>query len=212
MRGFVVTGTDTGIGKTVFAAALTSALDGVYWKPIQSGTKEQTDSDLVIRLADIPPSRALPEAYRLKVPLSPHRAAELESVKIDPDKLALPEITRPLIIEGAGGVLVPLTRKIVYADVFARWKLPVILVCRTTLGTINHTLLSLEALRQRKIDVAGVAFIGDENSDNERTICEMGQTFRLGRLPFLDPLTHETLQAAFTARFSLDTFKSKKAA
>jgi dethiobiotin synthetase len=212
MEGFVITGTDTGVGKTVFAAALTSALNGVYWKPIQSGAEEQVDSDLVIRLADIPPSRALPEAYRFKAPLSPHRAAELEKIKIDPGKLVLPETTRPLIIEGAGGVLVPITRKMVYADVFARWKLPVILVCRTTLGTINHTLLSLEALRRRRINVTGVVFVGDETDDVERTICEMGQTFRLGRLPYLDPLTHETLQSAFAARFSLGTFTSKKAA
>lgn len=212
MQGFVVTGTDTGIGKTVFAAALTAALGAKYWKPVQSGLEGSTDSELVCELAGIPKAGIVPEIYRFKASLSPHRAAELECKTIDVENLLLPPIDGVLVIEGAGGVLVPLTRQIVYADIFARWQLPVILVSRTVLGTINHTLLALEALRQRNIDVLGVAFIGDEQEDTERTICKMGKARRLGRLPFLDPLTPQLLKSSFAAQFHLGDFAFKKAA
>ena len=142
-RALVVTGTDTGIGKTVFAAALAGALDGAYWKPVQAGLDEETDSDCVARLSRLPEDRILPEAYRLRTPCSPHRAAEIDGVTIDPAQLALPATGRPLIIEGAGGALVPLTRDLVFADIFSRWALPVVIVARTSLGTINHSLLSI---------------------------------------------------------------------
>ena len=205
MTAYVVTGTDTGIGKTVFAAALTGALGAHYWKPVQSGLEDGADADAVARLSGIAATRVLPETYRLTQPLSPHRAAELDGVTIDPARLTLPP-QRPLVVEGAGGVLVPITRSVTYADVFATWALPVIVVARTGLGTINHTLLTIEALRARNVTVHGVAFIGDANPDNEATIAAMGETRRLGRLPRLPVLAPAPLAAAFAAHFDLADF------
>ncbi|ODT06285.1 MAG: dethiobiotin synthase [Mesorhizobium sp. SCN 65-20] len=202
----VVTGTDTGIGKTVFAAGLTALLDGVYWKPVQSGIEEETDSEIVTRLAGLSTERVLPEAWKLKEPLSPHRAAEIDGVEIDADNLALPATVGPLVIEGAGGLMVPVNRKTPYIDVFARWGASVVLCARTELGTINHTLLSIEALRARSVPLLGVAFIGDEMTDTQRTIAEMGKVRVLGRLPRLDPLTPETLAEAMRANFSAADF------
>ena len=208
MTAIVVTGTDTGVGKTVFAAALAGALGARYWKPVQAGPDEEGGSDTgrVARLGDIPPERMHPEAYRLGEPLSPHRAAELDGVAIDPARLDLPQGAGPLVVEGAGGVLVPLTRSWLYADQFAAWGAPVVLVARTTLGTINHSLLSLEALRARGVAVLGVAFVGAANADNEATICALGKARRLGRLPVLAQVTHETLAAAFAANFRVEDF------
>lgn len=202
----VVTGTDTGIGKTVFAAALTGALDGCYWKPVQSGLEEETDSETVARLSGLPRDRILPERYRLQLPASPHLAAERDGIAIDPESLVPPPTARPLVIEGAGGLLVPLTREVLTIDVFARWSAPLVLCARTTLGTINHTLLSIEAIRARGIALLGVAFLGDENADSERTIVAFGRTRRLGRLPLLADLAAPALQAAFAAHFARDDF------
>lgn len=208
MNPIVVTGTDTGVGKTIFAAALTGALKAQYWKPVQAGLDEGGDSALVIRLAGLKNPCVLPEAYRLTTPCSPHRAAEVDGIMIDPVRLmALPEVTGDLVIEGAGGVLVPLNRSTTYATVFARWRAPVVLVSRTTLGTINHSLLSIEALRIRDIPILGVAFVGDANEDSEAAIADMGKVRRLGRLPILDPLTPSALAEAFHANFQLEDFR-----
>ncbi|MCK3778042.1 dethiobiotin synthase [Ensifer sesbaniae] len=206
MPRFVVTGTDTGIGKTIFSAALTDALSGSYWKPVQSGLDGETDSEAVARLGRVPPERILPEVYRLMTPASPHLSARIDGVTIVPDSLSPPAVNRPLVIEGAGGLLVPLTERVVFADVFARWQIPVILCARTGLGTINHTLLSLEALRRRAIPLLGVAFIGDEQADSEAIIAELGKVRRLGRLPRLDPLTPDRLRQAFRENFDIDCF------
>jgi dethiobiotin synthetase len=202
----IVTGTDTGIGKTVFAAALAGALGANYWKPIQSGSLDETDSQTVLRLSGLAEKQVLPEAYRLKTPASPHLAAEIDGVVIDPDALVLPKTDGSLVVEGAGGLLVPLTRENTYIDVFARWQAPVVLCARTTLGTINHTLLSIEALRARRIPLLGVAFMGEENRDSERVIVEMGRVRRLGRLPHLAPLSADALRAAFARHFNRDDF------
>ena len=203
---FVISGTDTGIGKTVFAAALTHALEAHYWKPVQSGLEEDTDSERVARLAGVPRTRILPEAYRLKTPASPHLSARLDNVTIDPTRLLPPRPDGPLVIEGAGGLLVPLTDRLLFADIFALWQIPLILCARTALGTINHTLLSLEALRHRAIPVQGVVFIGDEDRENERVITDIGAVRRLGRLPRLPELTPEALHQAFAQHFNLADF------
>lgn len=202
----VVSGTDTGIGKTVFAAGLTRLLDAAYWKPIQSGLEGETDTDVVRRLAGVDSDRLLPEAWRLTLPASPHLAAEHDRVRIDPDALNPPPLERTLIIEGAGGLMVPLTRTTLYIDVFARWGCPLVLCARTSLGTLNHTLLSIEALRRREIPLLGVALIGHAHTDNERTIAEFGRVRILGRLPHLEPLDCVTLAAAFAAAFSAREF------
>lgn len=200
----VVSGTDTDVGKTVFAAALTAALDGCYWKPIQAGLAGETDAQIVRRLSGLAADRIIPEIYRLTMPASPHLAAERDGVAIDPTQLVIPAAGRPVVIEGAGGLAVPLTRSLLQIDVFAAWKAPVILCAATRLGTINHTLLSIEALKRRAIPILGVAFVGDENADSERTICEFGRVRRLGRLPLLDPLDAGSLKAAFAQNFETE--------
>ena len=203
IQAIIVTGTDTDAGKTVFSAALTAALDGCYWKPIQCGLDGETDSQIVQRLSGLGPERILPETYLLKTASSPHFAAEREGVEIDPAQLVVPNVSRPLVIEGAGGVAVPIRRDLLQIDVFGRWKLPVILCASTRLGTINHSLLSIEALKRRAIPILGLAFMGDANPDSEATICAMGGVKRLGRLPRLDPLNVRSLGAAFAENFKL---------
>lgn len=202
----IVTGTDTDVGKTVFAAALAGALGAIYWKPIQAGLLEETDSQTVLRLSGLSEERVLPEAYRLTTPVSPHLAAEIDGITIDPDALVLPNMDGPLIVEGAGGLLVPLTRDVAYIDVIGRWRAPVVLCARTSLGTINHSLLSIEALRTRGIALLGVVFIGDENAESERIIVEMGRARRLGRLPHLAPLNADVLREAFARNFNIGDF------
>ena len=207
MTAIVVTATGTDIGKTVFAAALTAALDGCYWKPVQAGLDDGSDLERVGRLSGLPAERLLPEAYRLTTPCSPHRAAEIDGVTIDVDALEPPRCDRPLVIEGAGGVLVPFTRQATFADVMARWRLPVVLVAATSLGTISHSLTAIEALRTRKVDIRGIAFVGDAVEDSEATIADMGRVKRLGRLPMIDPIEPVALAAAFAANFDLADFR-----
>ncbi len=202
----VVTGTDTDIGKTVFAAGLTAALGARYWKPVQAGLADGSDAASVVTLG-VPADHVLPEAYRLTIPCSPHLAAEIDGLTIDPDRLTLPQIDGPLVVEGAGGVMVPVTRELIFADLFARWAEPVVLVARTGLGTINHSLLSIEALRSRGVPILGIAFVGDAVEDSEATIATLGKVRRLGRLPRLDPLNAATLAQAFSANFDLAAFR-----
>jgi len=202
----IVTGTDTDIGKTVFAAGLTAALGARYWKPVQAGLADGSDAASVVTLG-VPADRVLPEAYRLTTPCSPHLAAEIDGVTIEADRLALPEVDGALVVEGAGGVMVPVTRELIFADLFARWGKPVVLVARTGLGTINHSLLSIEALRNRGVPILGIAFVGDGVEDSEATIATLGKVRRLGRLPRLDPLNATTLAEAFAANFDLEAFR-----
>lgn len=202
----IVTGTDTDIGKTVFAAGLTAALGARYWKPVQAGLADGSDAASVVTLG-VPADRVLPEAYRLTTPCSPHLAAEIDGVTIAPERLALPEVDGALVVEGAGGVMVPVTRDLIFADLFARWAKPVVLVARTGLGTINHSLLSIEALRNRGVPILGIAFVGDAAEDSEATIATLGKVRRLGRLPRLDPLDAATLAEAFAANFDLEAFR-----
>ena len=208
-RRIVVAGTDTEIGKTVFSAGLAALLGANYWKPIQAGLEGETDSQLVATLGGLSADRIVPERYSLKTPASPHQAAAIDGVGIEMDSLDVPDTgDRPLVIEGSGGLLVPLDDTTLYIDVFARWRLPVVLCARTALGTINHSLLSIEALRHRDLDIIGIAFIGDGNAESERIICEIGRVRRLGRLPRLSPLTASTLRAAFEASFNPSDFTS----
>jgi dethiobiotin synthetase len=198
---FVVTGTDTNIGKTIFCAGLCGFLGARYWKPVQAGLDGPTDSEVVAEFAGV---EVVPEAWRLKLAASPHQAAAEEGVAIDPDALIPPE--GPVVIEGAGGLMVPLTETALFIDVFARWRIPMILCARTRLGTINHTLLSIAAIRARDIPLAGVAFIGDTNEESERIITEIGKVKRLGRLPVIEPLTPGRLAGVFSKTFERQDF------
>ena len=211
MRPLIVTGTDTGVGKTVVSAMLTLALDGIYWKPIQAGTADGTDRQRVAAMTGLPEERFRGERYVLREPLSPHRAAELDGIEIRADDLNLPKdipSARRLIIEGAGGVLVPINRQMLQVDLFARWHAPAVLCARTRLGTINHTLLSLEALKRRAVDVLGIVFIGEPMPDSERTVVDFGETRSLGRLPMLPKLDADALKAAFAASFDRRDFET----
>lgn len=204
---FIVTGTDTDVGKTIFAAGLVQALGATYWKPVQAGLDAGGDSATVATLAGLAPDRLLPEAYRLATPCSPDLAASLDGVDIDPARLALPAVAAPLVVEGAGGALVPLTRDLVFADLFSRWGRPVVIVASTRLGTINHSLLTIEALRSRGVPILGVAFVGDAAEHSEATIARIGGVRRLGRLPWLSVLDGSTLKQAFAASFDIGDFR-----
>jgi dethiobiotin synthase len=205
-RGFIVSGTDTGIGKTTVAAMLVLALDALYWKPIQSGTQDGTDTQRVRALTLLPDDRFLPERYVLLQPLSPHRAAELDGVAIEPEALMVPAAARTLIVEGAGGLMVPITRRFLQIDLFADWGLPIILCARTALGTINHTLLSIEALRSRRLQLHGLIFVGDDNADNVRTIAEFSGARVLGHVPQLQSINRGALLDAFVRGFRREDF------
>lgn len=206
MSVLVVTGTDTGIGKTVFAAGLAGALGACYWKPIQAGLDPDGDKDVVARLSGLPAGHILPEAYRLTTPASPHLAARIDGVDIGLDRLNLPRVDGPLVVEGAGGVLVPISETLLMADLFAHWGQPAILCARTGLGTINHSLLSVEALRARGVPIAGIAFIGDPHEENERIVPHLANAPSLGRLPHLDRIDPATLAAAFAAHIRLPEY------
>ncbi len=205
-RCFVIVGTDTGVGKTIFSAALVGVLGAFYWKPVQAGLEEETDSQIVARLSGAAFARILPEAWRLKRPMSPHLAARFEGVEIDIAQLTPPRVDGNLVIETAGGVMTPLTDDVLTADVLARWRLPTILVARTTLGTINHSLLTIEALRRRNVALIGVVFVGGAEPDVEQTIASIGCVRRLGRLPHVAPLHQDSLKRAFDAAFDLRDF------
>ncbi len=206
MSVIVVTGSDTDVGKTVFAAGLAAALGAHYWKPIQAGTDEGGDARTAEKLG-VPADKIVAEAYRLRTPCSPHRAAEIDGVVIDPTRLALPTPPGLLVVEGAGGVLTPVTRELSFADLLARWGRPAVLVARTRLGTLNHSLLSIEALRVRGVPILGVAFVGEPVEDSEATLAAIGGVRRLGRLPHLPVLTAATLAGAFAEAFDLEDFR-----
>jgi dethiobiotin synthetase len=191
---FVVCGTDTDVGKTVVSALLVKGLGAHYWKPVQSGLEGGGDTGRVQQLLGLPPERVWPEAYRLTAPVSPHWAAERDGLTIDPARLALPACDGPLVVETAGGLLVPLRRDWLQIDQIAAWGLPVLLVARSGLGTLNHTLLSLEALERRSIPVLGLVLNGDPHPDNPRTLAALGGVPVLAELPPLDPLDREGLE------------------
>ncbi|MBN8548024.1 MAG: dethiobiotin synthase [Deltaproteobacteria bacterium] len=172
VKGYFVTGIGTDVGKTVISAILVQALGADYWKPIQAGSLGFTDSNIVRSLISNAESVIHPEAYRLNAPMSPHAAARLDGIHIELDTLRLPAVTRPLIVEGAGGLMVPLDTGFLVRDLISSLGLPVILVSRNYLGSINHTLLSVEALKAKGIEIAGIIFNGERNEDSESFILE----------------------------------------
>ncbi|PTX21244.1 dethiobiotin synthetase [Pontibacter mucosus] len=167
MKRYFVTGIGTDVGKTVAAAILTEALQADYWKPVQAGGLDFTDTDTVKSLVSNERSVFHPEAYRLKMAASPHKAAAAEGIEIDVKGMRLPDTQNNLIVEGAGGLMVPLNKRYLVLDLVQQLGLEVILVSRNYLGSINHTLLTAEVLRYRKIPVAGIIFNGEENATSE---------------------------------------------
>jgi dethiobiotin synthetase len=194
VQGFFVTGTDTDVGKTLVSAWLMAHLDATYWKPVQAGTEPETDSATVRRLAEVPADRILPEAYVLPEALAPHEAARRAGIVIDMDKFEAPEREGLLVVEGAGGLMVPLTDKAYVIDLAAELDLPLILVARSTLGTINHTLLSIEAIRRRGLRLAGVVITGPETPHNRAAIERYGKTQVIAEIPWLDTITRSVLR------------------
>ncbi len=190
----VVCGTDTDVGKTVVSALLVQGLGAHYWKPVQSGIEHGGDSGWIQTLLGLPAERICPERYRLSNPVSPHWAAELDGRRIEPECLALPKVAGPLVVETAGGLLVPLRRDWLQIEQIAQWQLPVVLVARTGLGTLNHTLLSVEALRHRNIPLLGIVLNGPPHPDNPRTLAELSGAAVLAQVPHLDPLDAQALE------------------
>ncbi|MGH9394048.1 MAG: dethiobiotin synthase, partial [Terriglobales bacterium] len=199
-RGVFVTGTDTGVGKTVVAALLCLRLPRAhYWKPIQCGADPSTDREEVARATGLEPARLLAEAYRLALPASPNIAAAAAGIRIERARLHLPAAQGPVVVEGAGGVLVPLNDSETMADLMAWLALPVVLVARTALGTINHTLLSLEALRARGLPIQGLVLNGEPVPATTATLRAWGGVPLLAELPPLPRVNRAILAQAARA-------------
>ncbi|AHC49049.1 Biotin synthesis protein bioC / Dethiobiotin synthetase [Achromobacter xylosoxidans NBRC 15126 = ATCC 27061] len=195
-HGVFVTGTDTGIGKTLVSAILARAWQADYWKPVQTGVAEEPgDTDTVARLAQLPPERLHLPAYVLQAPLSPWAAAPLEDAVIDATAIVPPATTAPLIVEGAGGLYVPIDDSHMMIDLIARLGMPVVLAARSGLGTINHTLLSLEALRRRAIPVLGVIMSGPLSAGNREAIERFGNVRVLAEIPPLERVDAAAVEA-----------------
>ncbi len=192
-KRLVICGTDTDVGKTIVSSFFVQGLQGTYWKPIQSGTEDGTDTKTVCKILNLEKNRYLPEVYKFKAPVSPHWAAEKEFQIIQPMKLSLPNIDKLLIIETAGGLMVPLTRNWLQIDQLKAWGVPIILVARSGLGTLNHTLLSLEALKHRNINVLGIVLNGSPHDDNPKTLEQFGNTQILAHLPIFSKVTPSLL-------------------
>lgn len=199
-NSFFVAGIGTEVGKTVISAILVRALQADYWKPVQSGDLEWSDTDKVRMWSGLEGNTYFPEAYRLKQPLSPHAAAERDGILVDRAAFELPHTSRPLIVEGAGGLYVPLNRQSTMLDLIQDLGLPVILVSRHYLGSINHTLLSLSALKQRGIPLAGLVFNGRPNPETESVIEQMAgvqHIFRVEEMEKIDPESIAGLAAKY---------------
>ena len=192
-KRIIICGTDTDVGKTIVSSFFVQGLKGIYWKPIQSGTEEGTDTKTVCNLLSLEPNRYLSERYKFKAPVSPHWAAEQESGFIEPSNLKLPDLNELIIIETAGGLMVPLNRDWLQIDQLKVWGAPIILVARTGLGTLNHTLLSLEALKYRNLDVLGIVLNGPPHKDNPKTLEQFGDTKILASLPIFDEVNAKVL-------------------
>jgi dethiobiotin synthase len=203
MTGFFVTGTDTNVGKTVLSALLVAALDAVYWKPIQTGATEGTDRDSVRAWSEATEDRLPSERYRFDPPVSPHLAAREAGARIALDEINLPanRAGRKWIVEGAGGVMVPINESELMRDLIRRIGFPAIIAARTALGTINHTLLTVAALREAHLPICGVALIGDENTENRLAIEQYGNVRVVGRIPMLKQINRASLLDAYEKHF-----------
>lgn len=194
MHKFIVAGSGTGVGKTVVSAILTKLLSGDYWKPIQCGLEEKSDTNIIKSLVDTNKHQVHQPSFSLKAPLSPHQAAKLENTYIDLNKITLPRHVRPLIIETVGGIFTPLTSNFLSVDLFKSWNGPWIVVSRHYLGSINHTLLTLFALKEKKVPILGIIFNGHLNPESEKVILEISQVPFLGRVLFEERINAETIQ------------------
>jgi dethiobiotin synthetase len=192
-KRYVVTGIGTDVGKTVVSAIIAQALEADYWKPIQSGELENSDSHKIDRLTN-DNVHILSERYRLTEPLSPHASAAIDGVHLQLSELTLPETNRNLLVEGAGGLMVPINDTDLLIDAFKKWNLPVIIVSRHYVGSINHTILTIEALQNRGIAIKGLVFVGDENKATESFILNHTNVPFLMRIPLATEVTTDFVQ------------------
>lgn len=193
-----VTGTDTDIGKTVVSSILVSGLQADYWKPIQAGRDPVSDMEFVKKVTDLPDDHFHQESFDLTEPMSPHAAAEIDGISIRLDEIHEPEIRHNhLIIEGAGGLIVPINDEQYIIDLITYFGYPTLLVAKSGLGTLNHTLLSLEAMRNRNIPVFGVVLVGKRHHSNEKAIIKYGKVPRLFRLPIIPDINPKSVNKAF---------------
>ena len=183
MKGFAIAGIGTDVGKTVVSAIVTEAVEGCYFKPVQAGDLDNSDS-IKVRKWCSDKVVISTERFRLTEPMAPHKAAELDGVEIRLSDIEFPKTDQPLILEGAGGVLVPLNEKgDTILDVYKKSKLPIILVSRHYLGSINHTLLTIQAIKAAGLSLAGIIYVGDESEHTEHIIEKLTSVKSLGRVP-----------------------------
>ncbi len=195
-RNLFITGIGTGIGKTLVSAILTEKLKADYWKPVQSGELENSDTIKIKGLVTNPISIFHPETYSLTQPYSPHKSAALDGLEIDQQQFALPQTDNTLIIEGAGGLMVPLNNNYLIIDLIKQLNAEVVLVSQNYLGSINHTILSAQALKQYQIPVAGIIFNGDTDKYSEDFILQYTGFKLLGRIPQYTALNKVTVITA----------------
>lgn len=194
-KGYFVTGIGTGVGKTIVSAVLCKALGADYFKPLQCGELDAPETEKISSL--VPGTYIHPTLYALREPVSPHRAARMEGVEICLDRIQLPQSDRIVIVEGAGGLLVPLNDTETIADLAYKLNLPLVLVVNHYLGSLNHTLLSLEYIRSRKLPFAGIIFNGQPDAESERIIGLLGRADVLGSVAHMDkPNPEQVAQAA----------------
>ena len=206
MTDLFITGTDTGVGKTTLSALLVASLGWKYWKPIQTGAAEGMDRDHVIQWAGVSSAQTHPESYVFDPPVSPHLAAERKGMAIDLALVRRPDDPGPLIIEGAGGVLVPINRDKLMIDLMRHLNAPVVIASRTALGTINHTLLTIAAVRSAGLELRGVVMVGPPDDDNRRAIESYGNVGVIGSIPHLDVIDRAALRRVFEQRFDRTAF------
>jgi dethiobiotin synthase len=209
MTGYFVTGTDTNVGKTVLSALLVAALDAAYWKPVQTGASEGTDRESVRAWSEATEDRLPSERYRFDPPVSPHLASREAGVRIALEAFELPAAPtwRRWIVEGAGGVMVPLNEHDMMRDLMQTIGFPIIVAARTALGTINHSLLTLAALREASIPICGVALIGNENLENRRAIERYGDVRVVGHIPMLKKIDRAALLDVYEKHFDHQAFQ-----
>ncbi|MBU0991869.1 MAG: dethiobiotin synthase [Proteobacteria bacterium] len=205
---FFITGTDTGVGKTVVSAILARGLLSAYWKPVQSGLDEMTDTQTVKMLTGLPDRHFFPETYRLNHPLSPHLSARRDGISISLEKFVLPasDAYSHLIVEGAGGVMAPLNDECFILDLMKKLNLPVLLVARSGLGTINHTLLSLDMMRRNGLHVFGAVMNGPVNPGNREAIESFGNIHVIAEIEHMGTLNPDSIGGLCERHFfSTDT-------
>jgi dethiobiotin synthase len=205
-RDLFITGTDTGVGKTLLSALLVAALGRHYWKPVQTGACEGSDREAVMRWAGITADETYAESYVFDAPVSPHLAAKQEGIIIDVSRIQRPLSSVPLIIEGAGGVFVPINDGAFMLDLMRHLDVRVIVAARTGLGTINHTLLTLAAIRHAMLDLCGLVMIGKENPDNRRAVEHYGHVPVIGSIPWLNAIDRQGLLSVFEHTFDSRVF------